>query len=75
MTTPAQIIETLEERSVKNLEVVVGELSDLRQNVVGKERERDLLLRESAPVLRRERAAACADLSVSRVEQIIGGAL
>jgi hypothetical protein len=71
--TPAQIIETLEERSVKNLEVVVGELRDLRQNVVGKERERDLLLRESAPVLRRDRAAECAELSVSRVEQIIGG--
>lgn len=71
---PAAMLEALESRSLQNLTVVAEDLDSLRADVVAKERERDRLLRESAPVLRREKAAVAARLSLSRVEQIIGGA-
>jgi hypothetical protein len=71
MSSPATIIETLESRYAENIRVVASELDDLREEIAIKEGQRDLLIRESAPVLRRAKAAEVADLSVSRVEQII----
>jgi len=74
MTGAAAILDALEGRYLKNLEAIAKALEGLRGEVAKMEDERDLLLRESAPILRRDRAAEGAGLSVSRVEQIIGGA-
>lgn len=74
MSSPAVVIETLESRYVSLIEAAADEIDRRRQGVEEKERDRDQLIIESAPVLRRATAARCARLSVSRIEQIIGGA-
>ena len=72
MASPAEIIETLEARYEQHLRAVSITLATLRDQEGKVEAERDLLLRESAPVLRRDKAAAAAGLSLPRVQQIIG---
>lgn len=62
------------DRYVKALEATALTLKNLRGRVGEAEDERDRLLRESAPVLRREKAAEITGLSTSRIGQIIGGA-
>lgn len=73
MASPAAMIETLESRYAHRLRVVAEELDQLKKRHKAKEQERDNLLRESAPVMRRARAAEIVDLSPGRVEQIVGG--
>lgn len=73
MTDPATVVETLVRRYLQHLEATALALANHRVQVEQTERERDRLLRESAPVLRRDKAATASHLSVSRVEQIIGG--
>jgi len=73
MSSPTDIIEKLESRYASLIEAAAEEVSSRRRAVEETERDRDQLIAESAPVLRRATAARCARLSVSRVEQIIGG--
>lgn len=74
MSTPSEVIDALESRYRGMLEAAAAEVGSRRRAVEDKERERDRLIIDSAPILRRETAARSAGLSVSRVEQIIGGA-
>jgi len=63
----------LVDRYSNALRAAALKLKTLRGNVEETEEERDRLLRESVTVLRRAEAAECADLSLSRVDQVIGG--
>jgi len=63
----------LVDRYSTSLRATALKLKTLRGSVDETEEERDRLLRESATVLRRAEAARCADLSLSRVDQVIGG--
>jgi hypothetical protein len=65
--------DALAARYATSLRATALKLKTLRGNVSEAEGERDRLLRESAPVLRRSAAAEAADLSVQRVDQILGG--
>lgn len=65
--------QTLEERIVSELTGVVDRLDWLRGEVADEEKERDLQIRQLVKVTTRDRAAECARLSRSRVEQILGG--
>jgi hypothetical protein len=66
--------QALVDRYANSLRAAALTLKNLRGNVAEVEQDRDRLLRESAPVLRREQAADFASVSLSRVDQIIGGA-
>jgi hypothetical protein len=68
--TKAAVIDRYE----NSLRAAALKLKRLRGNVGETEEERDRLLRESALILRREQAADCAGVSLSRVDQIRGRA-
>jgi hypothetical protein len=65
--------EALTDRYSRALSATAMRLTNLRATVRSAEEERDRLLMESAPVLRRGEAATAAGVSLSRVEQILGG--
>lgn len=80
MTSTASMVEEMEatravlvDRYTTEIRATALTLKNLRGQAGETEGERDRLLRESAPVLRRSEAAAAAGLSVTRVDQIIGG--
>lgn len=81
MTTTVAMMQELEEtrqalcdQFATRIEEAVRSLEFFRGEVAGWEIERDDLIREAAPVMTRGRAAACARLSVARIDQILGGA-
>ena len=65
---------TLADRFATSLRATALKIANHRGFVAEAEDERDRLLRESATVLTRSEAAGFAGVSVSRVDQIRGGA-
>jgi hypothetical protein len=65
--------DALVDRYGNSLRAAALKLKTLRGNVEETVEERDRLLRESAPVLQRAQAAEFAGVSLSRVDQILGG--
>lgn len=80
MTTPGAMVkeyeatrDALATRFVTSLRATAMKLDNLRGDVQDATDERDRLLRESAPVLRRDQAAEAAGISVGRLYKVLEG--